>query len=258
MSSYKLNVEGAGSSIALLKSDKKASKKYTPMISLGKGSRSGFEELSLNKGETLSMIPDITKERDVLFVIGQSGSGKSYFVSNYAKEYKKLHSKRSIYVFSTLAEDKDGLDRIPKIIRIPLNADFTNDDIIPTEEFKDSLVIFDDIDNLHDKKTKEVVWKYLNNFLQTGRHYKISLCITFHVGCAGASTKMILNEATSITYFPATIGGRNLKYLLDSYLGMDKKQIDQVKKIDSRAITIIKCYPKVVLAERNVYILRND
>ena len=69
---------------------------------------------------------------------------------------------------------------------------------------------------------------------------------------------MILNEATSITYFPATIGGRNLKYLLDSYLGMDKKQIDQVKKIDSRAITIIKCYPKVVLAERNVYILRND
>jgi len=204
------------------------------------------------------MIPDITKERDVLYVIGQSGSGKSFFVSNYAKEYKKLHPKRSIYVFSTLDEDKEGLDRIPKIVRLKLDSEFINEEIIPTEEFKDSLVIFDDVDNISDKKTKDIVWKYMNNFLQTGRHYKISLCITFHIGCSGASTKMILNEATSITYFPATTGGRNLKYLLDSYLGLDKKQLERVKKIDSRAITIIKSYPKVVLASQDVYILRND
>ena len=256
---YKLNVESDGDCIAILKSDKKlGAKKYQPLICIGEGARNGFEELKLNKGEHFEITPNINKERDVLFVVGASGSGKSFFVSQYAKNFKKMHPKSSIYVFSTLDDDKDGIDKIGKIHRIKLDDEFVNGDMIDTVEFSNSLVIFDDVDNISSKKTKAVVWAYMNNFLQTGRHYKISLCITFHVGCSGASTKMVLNESSSITFFPQVIGSRNLKYLCESYLGLSKSQIDKIKRLDSRAVTIFRSYPKVYMAEHEIGILRID
>jgi hypothetical protein len=64
-----------------------------------------------------------------------------------------------------------------------------------------------------------------------------------------------LNECNSITFNYRTFGNRTLKYLLDSYLGLDKKQIERLKKLDGRMITILKTYPKLVLSEKELYIL---
>ena len=202
--------------------------------------------------------PNINKERDVLFIFGQSGSGKSYYVMMYSNNYKKIYPKRPIYCFSTVGSDGGSLDKIKSLKRVDLNLLLQDNEVIETENFKNSLIIFDDVDNISDKKLKNLVWKYMNNFLQTGRHYNISVCITFHVGCAGNETKMILNEATSITYFPITIGARALKYICDSYLGLSKKQLEKLKKIESRWITINKTYPKTITTENQAYILRND
>jgi len=198
------------------------------------------------------------KNLKIVGFFGQSGSGKSFYVYLYALNYKKKYPKNSIYVFSTLDSDKEGLDKIKGIKRLALNKDFTNDEMIPIDEFKDSLVIFDDVDNISDKLLKKKVWQTMNSMLQTGRHFKISMAITFHVSAGGNDTKMIINEATAITYFPQTVGGRNLKYMLDSYMGLDKEQIKRIKKLNSRWITIQKTYPKVILSEKECYILKND
>ena len=53
-----------------------------------------------------------------------------------------MHSKSSIYVFSTLDDDKDGIDKIGKIHRIKLDDEFVNGEMIDTKEFENSLVIF--------------------------------------------------------------------------------------------------------------------
>ena len=95
----------------------------------------------------------------------------------------------------------------------------------------------------------------LNSLLETGRHFNASVIYTSHLPCAGNDTKRILNEAHSITIFPNGLGGRSLKYLLDSYLGLDKEQIKRVKKTDSRWVTIVKSYPMVVLTEKEAYTL---
>ena len=95
----------------------------------------------------------------------------------------------------------------------------------------------------------------LNSLLETGRHFNASVIYTSHLPCAGNDTKRILNEAHSITIFPNGLGGRSLKYLLDSYLGLDKEQIKRVKKTDSRWVTIMKSYPMVVLTEKEAYTL---
>jgi hypothetical protein len=251
---YKLTLEPKGEVLGIVRKGKKAE----AVLSLSDSARSGGFELSLDNGETYQPCPNTNKERDVLYVFGQSGSGKSYYVQMYANNYKHLYPKNNIYVFSTLDSDKEGLDKIKGIKRIKLSKEFIEDEMIPTVDFKDSLVIFDDVDNISDKKLKNTVWLYLNNFLQTGRHHKISVAITFHVSAGGNATKMILNEATSLTFFPATIGGRNLKYICDSYLGMEKEQIKKLKKINSIWITVLKTYPKVILSEKEAFILKND
>ena len=115
MSSYKLNVEGDGNAIAIMKLDKKSTaKKYQPMICLGENALNGMETVNLKSGEHFEPIPNISKERDILYVVGASGSGKSYFVSQYGKNYKSFYPKNQIYVFSTVDDDKDGIDKIGK------------------------------------------------------------------------------------------------------------------------------------------------
>ena len=48
-----------------------------------------------------------------------------------------------------------------------------------------------------------------------------------------------------------------MKYLLDSYFGLDKDQIKKIKKLNSRWVTIMKTYPMIVMYEKGAYIL-ND
>jgi len=53
-----------------------------------------------------------------------------------------------------------------------------------------------------------------------------------------------LSEA-NITIFAKTTSNRALKYCLDNYLGLVKKQIDRAKKLNSRARRIIRGYPMI-------------
>jgi hypothetical protein len=115
------------------------------------------------------------------------------------------------------------------------------------------MVIFDDCDCITDKKMKLKVQGIQNSILETGRHFNVYCCISSHLACAGNETKRTLNEAHSITFFPHSLGGRSLKYLLEGYLGLDKEQIKKVKNTPSRWITIIKSYPQVCLSEKEIY-----
>ena len=92
--------------------------------------------------------------------------------------------------------------------------------------------------------------------LNTGRHERVSVIFTSHLSCAGNETKLILCEAHSITIFPKNAGNRSLKYLLDSYFGLDKYQINYIKNAkNSRWITIIKTYPSVLISEKEAVVL---
>jgi hypothetical protein len=46
-----------------------------------------------------------------------------------------------------------------------------------------------------------------------------------------------------------------MQYVCDSYLGMDKKEIDRIKSLDTRAVTVIKSYPKIVLSEHDIFLI---
>jgi hypothetical protein len=207
----------------------------------------------LKEEEFIQQIPNKDIERSVLYITGASGSGKSYYTSNFTKQYKKAYPKNMIYLFSSIGEDK-VLDNLSNLKRLKLTPEFYQTDFT-INDFQNSLCIFDDCDCITDKAMKHKLQGILNLLLEAGRKYNASVIYTSHLPTSGNDTKRILNECHSITFFTKSLGGRSLKYLLENYIGMDKEQIKKVKSLNSRWTTYIKSFPNTLIYEKGAYTL---
>ena len=87
----------------------------------------------------------MNKKRDCIYVAAQSGAGKSYFCTQYLKEYIKMHPKNPIYLFSYLDED-ETIDEIKKINRFDIHDKEFMDEELDPKDFKDSCIVLDDIE----------------------------------------------------------------------------------------------------------------
>ena len=239
------NLDKIGRPIARIdggKNDKK-------IISLSDADESnGFKNIRLKEGK-FSHIPNTDQERDILYITGPSGSGKSWYANTYIKNYKKTYPKNNIYMFSPVVEDESISSDIK---RVKLDDRMVTDPL-KIGELAESLVIFDDIDVIKDKKLREAIYALLNEVLEVGRHIKVSCIITNHLPTNGKETRRIINESHSITYFPAAGSKYQLYRLLQQYIGMDKKDIIKAKNTGSRWITIYKNYPMFVMTESEMW-----
>ena len=104
--------------------------------------------------EKVEQIPNILKERDVVYCSGMSGSGKSFCIKKFAQWYQKLYKDREIYLFSGIEKDSGSLDQIKNLKRVKIFEDGFLDSEFSLEDFKDSLVIFDDLEMINDKKLR--------------------------------------------------------------------------------------------------------
>lgn len=250
------NLESDGIPIAKIKNANKKTKDKIVYLDENSSATNNYNELILKKEQgKFQYIPDPNKERFISYIVGASGSGKSYFASQLGNEYKKLFPKNPIYLLSYIDNDT-SIDQIKGIKRIKLDNDFLETEL-DAEDFRDSLVIWDDTDCITDKKMVLKLRDLLGKMLNTGRHCNNSVIYLSHIACNGLQTKGILNECHSLTFFNATLGGRTKQYLLNQYLGLNKKQIEVVDKIEGRAITICKTYPMVLIAEREIKFIKN-
>ena len=246
-----MNFEHVGEPLAILQNKATKNPKVIYVSDNNSQVHHSFNSLVLDGSDSFQPIPNTKKERSCLYITGSSGSGKSYYIASYCTEFKRIFPKRDIYLISSINDDS-SIDRIKDLKRINLNDEFLNTELT-SDDFKNSLVIFDDTDCLTNKTLKLKVNGLLNNLLETGRHSNCYVIYTSHLPCAGNDTKRVLNESNAITFFPHSLGGRSLKYLLESYLGLDKCQIKKIKSLKSRWVTVIKSYPQVVISEKEVY-----
>ena len=216
--------------------------------------KSYFCQFVVKENERIQLIPNKKKERFVAYVSGQAGSGKSYFTNKLAEEYHSMYPKRPIYLFSLLTEDKSI--KCKHIKRVKLDENFLKTDLT-LGDMKNSCLIFDDIDTIKNKHIKGKLDHIIDTLLQCGRHSGTSVVYVSHLPCNGKDTKMILSECNNITIFPQTLGNRALRYLLGEYFGLDKKQIQKIKKLPSRHVTINRTYPMVLLHEKGAFLLNN-
>lgn len=210
-----------------------------------------FDKLELPKNQTFEQYPNTHTERQVLMIVGQSGSGKSYYLNQYMKNYKKAYkNKRPIYFISNVAEDK-SID--PKVVkRVALNETWISEPLT-IDDVKDSLVVFDDVEQIKDKGIKEQVFKFINECLTTGRHTNTSVFLIVHYTNKPYIQSMLM-ECHTFTYFPRG-SNRSTNYALESYIGVDKKEIKYIKTLDTRWATIYKQYPQCVMTERELFTL---
>jgi hypothetical protein len=214
-----------------------------------------FNCLTLTDGGKFQQVPDPETERQILYITGASGSGKSTYTANYIKHYKKMYPDNPIYCFSALKDD-ESLD-VVKPERIMIDDTLWKSPI-DVSEFKNSLVVLDDIDVISDKKQRDAVYSVMNQILEVGRHFKITCVITNHLPTAGKDTRRVLNECHSVTYFPHSGTARGIKYLLQEYLGIDKHQTKKIKGLKSRWATIFKNYPNVIMCEKDIWLSSID
>ena len=213
-----------------------------------------FDGLTIQNNCYFQMMPDKTLERQIIYITGVSGSGKSTFTRKFVKEYKKMFKENEVYLFSCLTND-ESLDEVkPKRFRI--EDDLVTDPIKP-EELSNSLVIFDDIDTIANRKIKEAVYQLLNEILQIGRHHKISAIITNHLPTNFNWTRIILNESHIVVYFPS-FATNKVKYLLENYVDLEKKDIRRFKRINSRWVAVFKWAPRIFLSEHEIGFLDRD
>lgn len=211
------------------------------------------KSLIVNDGKFIQVpSADGVHQRDVLYVTGMSGSGKSTYISNYISEYKRKFPKNRLIVISTVTEDK-ALDKHDPI-RIMLDDDFIADPV-KGEELADSLVIFDDTDTIKDKALQQAVNHLKDDCLETGRHHRIFMCVVSHMMSNHRETRIVLNECTSMTFFPQSGSVGQIKYTLNKYFGVDNNTFKKIMAIKSRAITIFKNYPQAVMGEHDCYLL---
>ena len=213
-----------------------------------------FETFETEPGQVIQHIPNRKQERDILYISARSGAGKSWYAKDYANKYREMYPKRDIYLFSGLEDDKGSIDKIKNLQRIKLDSEFMKADIT-LDMMKNSMLIFDDIDIIDDKLLLNKLYTILNMALQTGRHSHTSVIFTTHTPCNGQKTKICLAESHSITLFVPGMGNKSLKYLLDSYYGLDKKQIEKIKSIPSRWVTLTRTFPSVCFHQNGAFVL---
>lgn len=245
-----LNIENIGRPLARIEGGKYKNKIVCVSDKSDDNITKDFTQIKLTDGK-FQHVPDTTTERSCIYITGASGSGKSYYTKNYCIEYKKTFKKRQIYMFSALSED-ETLDMLD-LQRVKIDDSLISDPI-DVSEFKESLVIFDDIDVIGNKKHREAVYTVLNQVLEIGRHFKISCIITNHLPTGGRDTRRVLNECSSVVYFPNSGAPRTMRYLLEQYVGLTKEDMIRAKKSKSRWICVFKNYPQVIMSETSMWL----
>jgi adenosyl cobinamide kinase/adenosyl cobinamide phosphate guanylyltransferase len=217
-----------------------------------------MESIELDdQNESMQHMPYTMKDkgntRQILYVSGASGSGKSFYASSYIKEYVKMFPKNDVYIVSSIDKDEQ-LDKIKNVRRIKLDEKFYETPFT-IEDFRDTLVVYDDTEMIANNMIQEKITNILNLILTTGRHTNTFAINTSHVTNGGHRTKLILLESHSVTLFLATMGDKALKYFLETSFGFGKKQIDKIRNLDSRWITVCRTIPVSVIHENGIFIL---
>lgn len=213
------------------------------------------KDVELDSGQFELLPSPDPKKREVFYIAGASGSGKSYIAKGLGEYYKKLFPDREVYVISKLTEDSGTLDKMkPKPKRI--NIQSLIDDYPDLDEFKDCMVIFDDYDTFTGPAEK-VVHKLIDDLATMGRHTNTTMLCLSHYLTNYKKTRLLLNEATHIVVYPMATSYHALSYLLKTHIGMTKDDIRDLKKM-GRWVCVYKHFPQYLISLNHARMLIRD
>jgi hypothetical protein len=245
--------------IAIVKGDKKC-KDYNKLVYVNTSTTKGDIKIEIPYDCNFEILPNTDEnKRDVFYVAGASGSGKSYIATQIARNYNKLYPDRDIYIVSKLDDDSTINNSGINIIRLNWKKLIDNFDI---NVFYNCMMIFDDCDTIEGKEGK-ILKNVIDDIAIMGRKHSegqgnISLLFLTHYLTNYKATRLILNEATHLILYPQNTSYHPLYYLLKNYVGLDEAESRKLKKLGSRWVCIHKNYPQYLISQYEVKLLNID
>jgi len=246
--------------IAIVKGNKD-NKNYNKFLVLDDEIKNkGIHRIEIDDDVCFQILPNVDKnKRDIFYLAGSSGSGKSYVARTIADNYHKMYPDRKIYIISKLDEDDtlDGMKapfhrlKYEKLVEFPIDIN----------EFSHSLVIFDDYDTITGKVGK-AVHALIEDIAIMGRKHSdkqgciTMLCLTHYI-TNYKKTRLLLNEANYFVVYPQATSSHALTYLLKKHLGFEKKDIKKLKRM-GRWVCFHKSYPQYLLSSQYAQILHQE
>lgn len=212
------------------------------------------EPNSIKTNQEFNLLPRNDGERELIFITGSSGCGKTTCVKNYCELYHKIYPKAPIYLFSEKLEDV-SIDCLKYINRVVINENISEIAEIPLENYlPNTLLLFDDYDDLQ-KQYLMPIQQLISRVLKLGRQYKISCLIVSHLINPTKNREFnrnILLEVQKVIFFKNDNTYGN-KYYLKTYGGLDQKQINKVLSKDTRYIIFNNRYPNYFITKKEIF-----
>ncbi len=214
-------------------------------------SQKGVREIKTKKGETVIVLPSERSER--AFIAGRAGMGKSTLAKMYMIEYEAMNPNNEIFLISRHAYDDVYDDVIKGISHIVVSPEIL-DYKMELDDMRDSLVVFDDVDNLQDAKISKYVHQLVDDLISNGRKYNIFVLYLGHQLSNYSKTRNITNEANKVFFFP---GGStyHIKEFLIKKIGIDKMKAMKIMNLKSRWVCLSLMMPFHVIHEGGVFLI---
>lgn len=227
-----------------------------------------FTELKCEEDEHIEPFYN-PKERITMFIGGTQGCGKSYFVSQFLKDYKLAHPQRPIYLLTGLNE-KDAHFEGHNIRKVTMDSEIIKGITLDRLRYSDKklkkktgcLLIFDDTDRLRDPILKRYVYGLMQDALCNGRDHEtqkafadIDVVVTNHEINDYLNTKYILTESTYVVLFPFFTTGDQIERVVRK-LTTNKETINRIVNYRGRAVIIHKVAPLYCITNNEIFLLR--
>lgn len=218
----------------------------------------GTTHILLKRGN-LEIVPRVEdNQRDVSFVFGAAGSGKTTFCCRYLMQYLYLFKERNAYVITKHKNDpslKLLFDKYEKRAHyIYPDKSWKKENPLKVDNFKNCVIMFDDFTLLSDPY-KTMIVNFLEDALQNGRHFSIDLLISSHI--FDKFTKLVLKEAYRLIFFPCEGGLGQLDRYLKTQMMLKTSAIKSIYDLRSisRWVCLCKYTPLYIAHERGIYLL---
>ena len=218
----------------------------------------GKTRISLPVSDQFSIEPTHrADDRDLIYVMGASGSGKSHSLRAFCMWHRQLWPRRTIALISHLKQD-DTLDSVAERIGMRrISVESLMQRPLDIQECRSSLILIDDTDGL-DKPLAEAVHKAVMTIATEGRHENTSMPYSTHLTTMGAKSRVLFSEMHSYVCFPHGASAMATEYLLHRYAGVDKHVIKQVRKLRRRWFMVSKRYPPYLLFDESCQLLNSE
>jgi len=218
-----------------------------------------FSELTLEGDSEFIPASNDKSSREVVCALARSGAGKSYFCADYIKDYHERNPTHPVFWISPFEDDKE-LSKLDFMIFLKIDDDYLKAPIVLDSFPQDSLILIDDLDVLEvsaDVK-KSISGKdgLVSKILKGGRHRNLSLVYTEHeLSTSSKLLRDLVNESHLIVMYLQSAG--NYETIMRSYLGLNAKEYNVVKRLNSRWVAIRALHPAILYTQKRLCFKKN-